>query len=389
MPGRVSNAEWTQKRKDGTLVPVEVSSNILPDGRWQAFVRDISERKRIEDLRQVFVSLLDNSSDFIGVADPNGNADLPQRGRPATWSDWRRMIRSSRWQIQDCYPPELRAFVTDVILKTMIERGQWSGETYFQNIQTHEKIPVSDTHFLIRDASGEASPGLGHRHARHLGGAADRRRAGRLLATNRPRAEQAEAANAQLRESEERFRLTIDEAPIGMALVALDGRLGAREPGALRDHRLQRGRADAADISGHHPSRRSRHGCRSWRVGSPVGRSRDISSRSATSARTGRSSTSCSASSVLRGPDGAARYYIAQIEDITARKRADEAVRLSEAKFSGIVSIAADAIISVDEKQRITIFNEGARAIFGYTKDEAIGMPLDRLIPERLRASAS
>ena len=64
--------------------------------------------------------------------------------------------------------------------------------------------------------------------------------------------------------------------------------------------------------------------------------------------------------SVLRGPDGAARYYIAQIEDITERKRADEALRLSEAKFSGIVSIAADAIISVDEEQRITIFNEGA-----------------------------
>jgi PAS domain S-box-containing protein len=33
-------------------VPVEVSSNILPDGRWQAFVRDISERKRIEDERE-------------------------------------------------------------------------------------------------------------------------------------------------------------------------------------------------------------------------------------------------------------------------------------------------------------------------------------------------
>ncbi len=41
-------AEWTQLSKDGTLVPVEVSSKILPDGRWQAFVRDISERKRIE-----------------------------------------------------------------------------------------------------------------------------------------------------------------------------------------------------------------------------------------------------------------------------------------------------------------------------------------------------
>jgi PAS domain S-box-containing protein len=88
---------------------------------------------------------------------------------------------------------------------------------------------------------------------------------------------------------------------------------------------------------------------------------------------------------VLRGPDGEARYYISQMEDITERKRAQEALRLSEAKFSGIVSIAADAIISVDKDQRITIFNEGAEAIFGYTKDEVIGTPLDRLIPERFR----
>ena len=49
-----------------------MSANILPGGRWQAFLRDISERKRIEDERQVFVSLLENSSDFIGIADPSG-----------------------------------------------------------------------------------------------------------------------------------------------------------------------------------------------------------------------------------------------------------------------------------------------------------------------------
>jgi len=68
VPGRVERAEWIHKRKDGSFFPGEVSANILPDGRCQAFVRDISERKRIEDERQVFVSLLDNSSDFIGIA---------------------------------------------------------------------------------------------------------------------------------------------------------------------------------------------------------------------------------------------------------------------------------------------------------------------------------
>ena len=35
-------------KKDGTPICVEVSTKILPDGRWQAFVRDIGERKRAQ-----------------------------------------------------------------------------------------------------------------------------------------------------------------------------------------------------------------------------------------------------------------------------------------------------------------------------------------------------
>jgi PAS domain S-box-containing protein len=42
----VEVSEWTLLRKDGVRVPVEVSAKIQQDGRWIAFVRDISERKR-------------------------------------------------------------------------------------------------------------------------------------------------------------------------------------------------------------------------------------------------------------------------------------------------------------------------------------------------------
>jgi PAS domain S-box-containing protein len=59
-PGWVEVWEWTLKRRDGALIPVEVTAKTLPDGRWQAFVRDISRRKqREEDLRRVS-SLLDS-----------------------------------------------------------------------------------------------------------------------------------------------------------------------------------------------------------------------------------------------------------------------------------------------------------------------------------------
>jgi len=62
--------------------------------------------------------------------------------------------------------------------------------------------------------------------------------------------------------------------------------------------------------------------------------------------------------------------------------RQTEAAR-AEARFANIVNLAADAIISVDEEQRILIFNYGAELIFGYTAAEMLGQPLDRLLPER------
>ncbi len=62
-----------------------------------------------------------------------------------------------------------------------------------------------------------------------------------------------------------------------------------------------------------------------------------------------------------------------------------EDLRIAESQISAILTIAADAIISLDEQFRITLFNDGATAIFGYAPDEIIGHPLDRLIPERFR----
>lgn len=58
---------------------------------------------------------------------------------------------------------------------------------------------------------------------------------------------------------------------------------------------------------------------------------------------------------------------------------------LSEARATGIISISADAIISIDRSQNIVLFNEGAEKIFGYSKAEILGQKLDRLIPDRYR----
>jgi PAS domain S-box-containing protein len=66
---------------------------------------------------------------------------------------------------------------------------------------------------------------------------------------------------------------------------------------------------------------------------------------------------------------------------------AEDELRASEAKFSGILAIAADAIITVDQNQRIVHFNRGAEEIFGYSAAEAIGRHLAILLPPRFRAA--
>jgi PAS domain S-box-containing protein len=48
-----------------------------------------------------------------------------------------------------------------------------------------------------------------------------------------------------------------------------------------------------------------------------------------------------------------------------------------------LVDLAEDAILSVDEDQRIVLFNRGAERTFGYVADEVIGKQLDLLIPVR------
>ena len=55
----------------------------------------------------------------------------------------------------------------------------------------------------------------------------------------------------------------------------------------------------------------------------------------------------------------------------------------SSQALARLVDLAEDAILSVDEDQRIVLFNRGAERTFGYVADEVIGKPLDLLIPAR------
>ncbi|GEM_PF-885096 len=73
--------------------------------------------------------------------------------------------------------------------------------------------------------------------------------------------------------------------------------------------------------------------------------------------------------------------------DLTEKKRAEEALRDSEARLAGLVSSAMDGIITVDSRRRIVLFNAAAERMFGRSAAEMLGQPLDLLLPEGFRAA--
>lgn len=77
--------------------------------------------------------------------------------------------------------------------------------------------------------------------------------------------------------------------------------------------------------------------------------------------------------------------YASLHDDLVRREEVEAALRASEAKFSGILEIAADAVISVNDRQQILHYNSGAERIFGWNANEVLGRELSFLLPTRHR----
>lgn len=69
------------------------------------------------------------------------------------------------------------------------------------------------------------------------------------------------------------------------------------------------------------------------------------------------------------------------------QERGERAVLESEQVLQAILDTASDAIVSVDENQRIFLFNQHASETFGYSQEEVLGEPLSMLLSNKIRSA--
>jgi PAS domain S-box-containing protein len=77
------------------------------------------------------------------------------------------------------------------------------------------------------------------------------------------------------------------------------------------------------------------------------------------------------------------------VEDITPRKKYEEMLRISEARYRGLVQSSGEAIIGNDPEGNIISWNPAAERLCGYKEGEVIGKPLNLLVPEGSLADLS
>src|ERR1700758_448763 len=59
---------------------------------------------------------------------------------------------------------------------------------------------------------------------------------------------------------------------------------------------------------------------------------------------------------------------------------------LTDRRFRGLLEAAPDAMVCVEPDGRIALVNAQAERLFGYGRDDLVGLPVELLVPERVRA---
>jgi len=180
-------------------------------------------------------------------------------------------------------------------------------------------------------------------------------------------------AEEALRLSEARYRGLFEHSPIGIYRTTPDGRILVANPALLEMldfDSLEELSARNLETSGFEPE----YARREFRE--MIERDGEVRGLEATwTTRQGRRLHVRENASAVRGPDGQVLYYEGTVEDITARKVAEDESRRTQARLVRILDNLQDAYLQAGPDGRYTIANRSAARMFGYSSiEEVIGL---------------
>jgi PAS domain S-box-containing protein len=153
---RIEHFETERVRSDGRPITVSLTISPIKDEQGNVvgaskIVRDITERKRVERDREMFVTVIENSTDFIGMCDLNGipffvnRAGLEMIGLES--------IEEARGaSVQDFFFPEDQPRMMNEFFPSVLENGHGEVEVRFRNFKTGESHWMAYKVFTLTDS---------------------------------------------------------------------------------------------------------------------------------------------------------------------------------------------------------------------------------------------
>jgi PAS domain S-box-containing protein len=332
-----------------------------------SFVQDVTERKRAEDAlsqeRNLLRTLIDSLPDsvFIYIKDAksryvvNNHAHIRTLGASSqdevtgrTSFDFFKSDQASRF-----FEDEQEVLHTG---EPLIDREEITYDKALGEVRWHltTKVPLRDSEGTVVGLVGMSSD-----------------------ITERKRAEEA------LKESEARFRGLYDNATVGLYRTTPDGRILMSNPAVVRmlgydsfDELMQKN-IEQQNFDPDYP--RSEFRARLEKEGRIIGLESGWRRKDGTTIFVRESAT------VVRDENGRVLYYDGVVEDISERKRAEQALSEERERLAVTLRSIGDGVITTNLDGNIVLMNRVAELLTGWPQEEAMGKPLNdvfRIIDE-------
>ncbi|MEG4107874.1 PAS domain S-box protein [Microcoleus sp. S13_C5] len=357
--------------RDGQEVP---ASQVLIVHKTEAgevefistIVRDIRDRKKAEEERQLLATTIENSRDFIGIASMDGHPILVnQAGLDLVGLN--SLDEAKTKHITDFFMAEDLDFVQQRAMPTLMQEGVWRSDFRFRHFVTGQPIAVDYTLFLVNHPETNEPVGI---------------------ATITRDIRDRKIAEDALKQSEERFRSLVEASAQIVWNTSAEGEFVTQQPGwseftgqkfeeykgwGWLDKMHSDDRSSVATAWSTAVANRSLYEVE-FRMRRYDGEYRYMSCRAVP----------------LLNADGSIREWVGTNTDITDRKQAEEALRQQQAALrdrnvllSSILESTPDIIVVKDREGRYVALNSFVANSFfdGKPIEEIVGKDDSELMP--------